>query len=447
MLKKSLNKFFFISTGLNYFHFLKEISTNYHQNSIESMSNDYLSKILNHSYQNCNFYKNRMIEAGLNLPNINDSVNSRFRFIEPITKNQVAEGLTISKDYNARKWYENASGGSTGTPTKFIQDLNYKKWYIATSNFYYTELLDLDEISSKKVILWGSSRDLFDGNSGITPRIINWINNQCILNSFRINEDDFTKYVQTINRFKPEIIRGYAASLYEMARFIEKKHLKISSPKVIISSAENLTDEMRATIQEVFGCPVYNFYGSRETASIAGECRHGKMHVFNFNNFVEIVDDGNNYVKEGQTGKILVTNLHNYAMPFIRYEIGDMATVSKSKCKCGSSLPLIGGLQGRIQEQFIKKDGSIVFGYFFVHLLGVLHNGGFVKKFQLIQKEYDKIVLKVVAKKKIDPVQMSLIEEKIKVAMGKDCKIKWEYVDDIPSLSNGKYLYTKSLVH
>ena len=95
---------------------------------------------------------------------------------------------------------------------------------------------------------------------------------------------------------------------------------------------------MRADIEEAFGTKVYNFYGSREVSNLAGECKKGLMHTFDFWNYLEVLDDNNQPVKEGEEGKVVVTNLVNYSMPLIRYEIGDLALRGPAQCTCGNNL-------------------------------------------------------------------------------------------------------------
>jgi len=363
---------------------------------------------------------------------------------ELLRKNQ---NKLISNDSNNRKSVQNFSGGSTGEPTMFLQDHCYYKWFMATNKYYYEDMLDIDENNVKKVLLWGNPQDLFEGNEDFGRKIKNWLTNKIFLNSFKMSEKDMITYIKTINEYKPKLIRGYTGSLYELAKFSEKNNLHIHTPCRLVCSAETLASEMREKIETVFGTKLYDFYGSRETASIAGECKDGNIHIFSFNNILEILDRNNNPVTEGEEGRIIVTNLHNYSMPFIRYELGDTAVLGPENCSCGNFLPCLKKICGRLEEQFIKKDGSIVIGYFFVHLIGVLLNKGYIKKFRVIQEEFDKIRIIAILNKGLPEHEKNEIEQKIKVEMGADCKIQWEFVDTIPTTQSGKYLYTQSHVN
>lgn len=423
--------------------YLKIKSINNESNSSQSQEK-HLENLLLHAYRNVPYYNRIFKEIGI----VNNGTLdlSKFDKIPILTKKIIRSEKLISKDYKTRKYYYNSSGGSTGVPTKFIQDIYYKRWYLATIQYYYQDMLGIDEMNVKKIVLWGLPRDSFKEHFELGDRLSTWLTNTTFLNSFRMTKGDMERYIKIINSRRPDLIRGYASAIYEICKYAEEANLSIHTPKILVSSAETLRDEMREKIESVFGTKLYNFYGSRETASLAGECKCGLMHIFMFNNHIEILDNHDQPVHEGESGKIIVTNLHNYSMPFIRYEIGDAAVLGPKKCKCGNNLPTLKKVAGRLEENFIREDGNIVLGYFFVHLFGVIHNRGFISKFQVIQEDYKKIRILIVPEFEISDLEKRNIEDKIKTAMGKDCEIIWDFVEDIPKTKSGKYLYTKSFV-
>ena len=422
------------------YHRIKSITD---KKSLLRFQEEQLKYLILHADKNVPYYHRVFKEIGI----LNNGVDlSKFDKIPIFTKEIMAKyhKNLISKDCKSRRWCFNSSGGSTGEPTRFIQDDCYSKWANATQQYYYQDLLGIDERNVKKIILWGSERDVFKGSVGLKAKVGYWLTNTIPLNSFRMTEEDMKNYIKIINSFKPDLIRGYAGSLYELCRYAEKKKLTVFAPKILISAAETLRDEMREKIESVFGTKLYDFYGSREAASIAAECKNGLMHVFMFNNYVEILDGHNQPVQEGKEGRVIVTNLHNYSMPFIRYEIGDMAVLGPEKCACGNMLPTLKKATGRITDHFVKEDGTIIHGEFFTHLF---YLKDWVKAFQIIQEDYNKIrILVVQVGEAADENQKKDIENKIRVVMGENCKIHWEFVEDIPGTKSGKYLYTKSLV-
>ena len=200
-----------------------------------------------------------------------------------------------------------------------------------------------------------------------------------------MTEEDMESYIATVNSFKPDLIRGYAGSLHELCRYTKKRDLTIHKPKILVSAAETLSDEVRQIIEAVFGTKLYNFYGSREATTIAGECQLGLMHMFMFNNYVEILNNYNQPVKEGEEGKVIVTNLHNYSMPLIRYEIGDMATLGPEECRWGKPLSTLKRVTGRITDHLVKEDGTFISG---LALTPTFNLKDWLKAFQIIQEDY-----------------------------------------------------------
>lgn len=126
----------------------------------------------------------------------------------------------------------------------------------------------------------------------------------------------------------------------------------------------------RAFLERIFGCPIYDQYGCGECGSIAFECsEHSGLHITSEHCIVEIVNE--NFEDAGyETGDIIVTDLDNYAMPFIRYKIGDRARLLEKKCACGLAHPLLFGIDGRSADTIVLKDGSKVHGVFFTDIIG-----------------------------------------------------------------------------
>jgi phenylacetate-CoA ligase len=401
-----------------------------------------LSKLLRHCCENVPYYQRIFDEIGI----VYDSVDfSNYHKIPILTKQsirQYSNDLRLT-DLHRRKWYYVTSGGSTGEPVSVMHDKENDRWGWATNHYYYKEILGVERIKYKEIRLWGNERDIFIGGIGLKKTFHNFVTNALVLNSFRMTNHDIEKYISVINKSHPAIVSGYAGSLYEICRYAENKHIPLHTPKVVTSGAEMVTEEVRDQIERVFRVKLFDFYGSRETENLAGECRDGLFHMFSFHNLIEVVDDQNRPVCEGDEGRILVTPLHNYTMPLIRYEIGDMGILGPEQCSCGNVLPTLRKVTGRITDHFRLENGTLIHGEYFTHLF-YLKN--WVKSFQVIQEDYKKIRIIVVLTGTINSNDKEDIEMKMQLVMGQDCMIIWEFVDDIPKTKSGKYLYTKSLV-
>jgi phenylacetate-CoA ligase len=350
-----------------------------------------------------------------------------------------------SEDLAKRQWEFNTSGGSTGEPIKLIQDQDYFERAIAISRLYCKWIGR--EIGEPEVCLWGSERELFQNSMGWKAFFSNQLTNTTYLNAFRMSPQKMREFVDVLNSKRPKLIVAYAQAIYELAKFAEEERLSVVPQKAIITSAGTLYAFMREKIESIFQCRVFNRYGSREVGDVACE-RPGfeGLWVAPWGSYVEIVDDDDHPVPPGVEGNILVTSLINYAMPLIRYKIGDRGVLA-AESQSLKTVQILHKVSGRITDNFKTRTGKIVPGEYFIHLLGVVLNNEDIKKFQIIQKSYDLILLKIVKTDKNSELDTSRIVEKINLVMNENYVINVEFVDDIPPVSSGKYRYTISEVY
>lgn len=407
--------------------------------SSEEQSQAYLQSLLDYGSMQVPYYTN--------LTNSGQEGNSDIANFTVLTKPLIRENFDRlkSEEIASRNCFLNSSGGSTGQPISIMQDREFEEWREATELFYYRQFLGIDFGGLPQVILWGSTKDIQrqTKTKGVKAKLLKFIQPTTFLNSFKMTKEDLQQYVEIINQERPVLIKAYAGSLYQLAKFARNNNLSIHRPKLLYTSAETLRPFMRELIEDVFRCKVYDFYGSREVGAIAGECSRGKMHIFNFNNYVEVVDPDNNPVQLGEEGRILVTTLHNYAMPLIRYEIGDMAIPGKP-CQCGSQLPTLERITGRVKDHFITKEGTLVDGGYFTRQF---YFRKWVDEFQVLQKDFDRIEIYYVSNGEPVKAEMADICTEIRLVMGEDCQIEWHQVEEVPRTPQGKLLYTRSLVN
>jgi phenylacetate-CoA ligase len=232
----------------------------------------------------------------------------------------------------------------------------------------------------------------------------------------------------------PQILSGYPSSLYEMTR-IYKENSVLLDLKMILSNSELLTDSTREYLESAFGCPVYNDYSSFELHNIAAECSFKSMHIHSDANIVEIIKDGEQ-VAPGETGEIVVTNIRNRAMPFIRYRTGDYGAISEEPCPCGRGLPVLKSIEGRKDEYLVLPSGGRISPRVFDPLDLIFHQ--YVSKFQIIQKQKDKFLIKVVRGANYhDDVTRMLIRE-AKKCFPQPIDVEVVPVEDISRTGRGK---------
>ena len=169
---------------------------------------------------------------------------------------------------------------------------------------------------------------------------------------------------------------------------------------------------------------------------IASECeRHRGMHISAENLYVEVIKDGRE-AKPGEVGEVVITDLHNYGMPFIRYKNEDLGRMSVNKCSCGRGLPLLEKIEGRVVDMIKTPNGKILTGLFFPHLMKDFRE---IEKFQVIQSSLDSLTVKIQSDKDHGAVPINTIRSIIRQCTGKSMRINIEIVDEIPLSPSGKF--------
>ena len=211
--------------------------------------------------------------------------------------------------------------------------------------------------------------------------------------------DALLDIVDEIRRFKPQVIVAYASGAGALARFINDRNLRDWADAIpVLTGAEGLLPHDRAEIDRAFGA-AFDTYGCREVMLMASECEaHEGMHTSMENLIVEVVVREGNTVRAarpGETGEVVITDLHNLACPMIRYVNGDLAVAgADERCRCGRGLTRIGQIQGRVTETMYDGQGRAVGGLVFNILFSTI--GHVARSFQVHQREDGSVIFKVV---------------------------------------------------
>jgi phenylacetate-coenzyme A ligase PaaK-like adenylate-forming protein len=218
--------------------------------------------------------------------------------------------------------------------------------------------------------------------------------------------------VARLNNFQPEVITGYPSVLRVLAGEQQEGRLKIV-PKIILCSAEQLTDETRLFIEERFSCPVGNVFCSTEGGEVSILCDHGRMHLNSDWIIVEPIDSMGNSVPPGtMSDAILVTNLMNAVQPIIRYQVDDCVILHEAPCGCGLPFPYV-DILGRTDDMpsFEGENGRVRLSPI-VFLNAVCDIEG-LSIFQFIQSDPETLVMRVQYLKEADPevVNRQILEE------------------------------------
>lgn len=360
-----------------------------------------------------------------------------------LTKDHVRNHLRklIAENASKSRIFENATGGSTGIPLTFYQDLAYQTTAEAL-DAYIRELWGIKPYD-RTALVWGADRDFHE--LSLKEQFYIWRHRSRSLNAFRMTDDSLLAFCQMLTRWRPPYLMGYSSALEALAYCARKNGIGNLSFKSIRSTAETLWPHQRKIIEETFNSPVYNFYGSREINNLASECpEERRLHMISTWRYIEIVDEKGNQVPNGQPGNIVVTDMSNYAMPFIRYCNEDIAQMAREPCPCGRPSPVLEALLGRSTDLIYTPRGDIIHGEFFTHLF---YGRNDIYRFQVYQSALERLVLRYVPIGEPPKEYIEKVVEKIRERMGEGIEIEVEVCDKIPIPPSGKYRFTISDVN
>ena len=404
-----------------------------------------LESLLRHAIENVPFYRDRAPRPELSAFPVlrKEDVHANFEHLMEPSLLAEYKAPQRTKGYG---WVEVKTGGSTGTPTVVIHDRDFRDW--GRAGRLYSQWMCGFPIGTPFFMLWGSMRDINDARDSLQKRVLNSLLQVLPLNAFLMDGARMSGYAAQIGGSSIAHLMAYVDAAHQLARFIEKRGTPVRKLDSVMACAGTVTDEFREVLVRVFGARVHNKYGSRECADMACECAAGGFHIYATGVHLEIVDERGEPVPAGTTGRILVTLLHNRRFPIIRYEIGDIGALSAKPCACGSPLPLLERVEGRMSEVITSASGGFVSPVYIRHLIGVTHNPGALERFQFVQTgatEYSLALQLDAAFPNADfEVLAALIERDFMKVLGDGAQITVRRVSDIPPNENGKFSYVQN---
>ncbi len=427
--------------GRNTLDYLEEYSVNELKSAeeLQLIQLQKLKKILQHCQENVSYYQKQWKSIGFDWREVRSLAD--YSQLPVLTKTDIRDNYNelIAKNFKGKS-FSKTTGGSTGQPLKFefSNESNERRIAVMMRGYGWAGLTP----GCKSLHLWGVEIGAVSKKRQFKMDLYHAFYGRKMLNSFNMTINNMVEYVDSINKYRPKIIVAYVAPLVMLAEFIQTNNLSVWVPESIITGSEGLLEFQRKKIEEAFGCKVFNTYGSREFMLIASECeQHKGLHINIDHLVVEICQDGIPCDTE-EVGDVVISDLHNYAMPFIRYEIGDLASMSsKQVCQCGKHFPLLKNIEGRKLDVIRTPDGRTVPGIFFPHLMKDIPN---IVRFQVVQEKLDKLIINYIVDNPINEEELLQIKGLVAERMGQDMDIEFRKVEDIPLTQTGKHRVTIS---
>lgn len=377
--------------GVQILRYLLEIKKNLRmgESEVRNYQDSKLRRLVSHAFETVPFYEELLNKNKID-PNSIQTI-SDLNKVPIINKDMLREvpfNEKISRSYFKRPLINYLTSGSTGKPfTIYVSEEGEKK---RIANFYR--------------IFFLHGYNIFDKTARVVGMVgvvrTRWFNRLGLLRKAKVPYDcSIGDQVQFIVNYKPDIIEGYPSRLNLIAQHIGDNHIKIRRPKAVITNSETLFPDIRKRVEEAFGVEVTNVYDSWEFGQIAWECqKHNGLHFNSDSLIVQIIKD-NRESEDGQPGEIVVTDLDNYAMPLIRYNIGDIGIKSRRKCDCGVAFPLLETILGRSNDFLFSPKGEEI-PPLIIDQIVKAHKG--ISEFQIVQNSREALTIEIVASKDYD---------------------------------------------
>lgn len=248
---------------------------------------------------------------------------------------------------------------------------------------------------------------------------------------------------RALRAFRPDIVTGYAGALVRAAQTMSEADRATLRVRFTAAHSEVLTAQMRQQIATGFASPVYEIYDCNECNVIAWQCvSSGALHVRDDAVVVEILVDGRP-VAPGERGEVVLTSLHSFAMPFIRYRLGDIVMRGSATCACDQPFSTLHAVQGRMADYFPLVGGRLLHPY---EIVAIGNTTPWLREYQLTQQREDLIVLHVVPWEQPSASAVDDLRTRIATVLGDDVTVRLEVVAALRVEPNAKFRVCRSLV-
>jgi phenylacetate-CoA ligase len=402
--------------------------------TIRSLQEKKLSRLISHAYRNVHYYREVMDSRGIKPSDIR-TIEDLQAF--PITSKKELQALTqketLAQNIDPKQCKTFATSGTTGLPLK---------------TFFTRQDNTLKNLSWARVFLTGGMRPwhrmaAFVGQP-VPKAGRSWYERLGLWRRKEISTWNSPEtWINDILSWKPQVLVGYVMTLKIFGETLQADPTREFKPRIIFHSSAVLDDASRQFLKSAFACRIMDIYGSDEAGCIAWECEFcSGYHLCSDMVILEILKEGKP-VSPGEKGEVVMTNLHSYAMPFIRYRQGDVVTLSHRESACGRNFPLLERIQGRTDDFIVLKDGRKLSPHPFYHSIDPAPG---VRRWKIVQETPDQLTVMIEPGEGFNRETNRWIEDRLRRLVGKDMNISIQMVDSIKIDPSSKFRSVSSNV-
>ncbi len=395
-----------------------------------------LRRLLDHTHAHIPWYRARMDAVGLR-PRDLRSVEDLARL--PILSRAEARDCGAQRESTTTLLpsIRKQTSGTGGQPLSFGYDIASEHWRQAVKLRGYG--WSGYRLGMRTLSYWGAGAAKPSWSTRVKTGLDRGLKRETYFNCSVRSEQSMSAAIATLVQTRPRVLVAYAQAVADLARYVVASGMRRWGELPVIVGAEPLLPGDREVIERAFG-PVFETYGSRETMLLASECEaHEGLHVPTENIVLELVVRQNGTeraAQPGEVGEVVVTDLHNFGMPFIRYANGDLAEAGpQRRCRCGRALPRIAAVQGRITDVLIDGEGARIAGTTFLIMFVALAEA--VRRYQVVQHRDRSITLRLVLARPLSDSDRAHITRTV-TTYCKGLPVRIDEVREIPTSASGK---------
>lgn len=413
-----------------YLEFREKYSfNNYRQLSADAIRSFQLKRIqdiVRDANQHSPFYRNRLGDVK-HLDDIEQ--------LPILSKSDLRQHMsTLVRDgYPVQNLLKGQSSGSTGTPLNLlISDESIKARFATLDNYY--ALFDC-HYGDRRVRMGGSKIKPADD---MKPPfwIMNKFDNQLQVSPYHLSENTFPHYMSVLNAFAPVYFHGYAHALYNLAVLYREHGDCTYTPRALFLDSERVLPHYKSIIEDVFGAPALETYGLGEVGIVAVEYPDRQIRVLDLSVWIEVVDENGKPVRDGESGRLIVTELYQSNVPFIRYDTGDIGSISSNNTGGEWSGTILKSFDGRSDDIIVTPEGRRI-----SRLDHVIKPGRGIIESQIAHVSPTEIVIRIVPASDFDEKSMIDVMHVAKALLGSEMQISWTTVSEIPRTNKHKFKY------
>jgi phenylacetate-CoA ligase len=409
---------------------------------LEAYRDARLRSLLVHAYERVPYYRKLFDRHRLHPRHIRGAVDLG---LIPITTKQDLRGLPVDRvlasGLDPRRLLSVRTSGSTGEP------FTIRRTWLEDKRQYLLRLRALQSFGMRIGDCRVSVGVVRPGDPNDRKVIGRALRAFGIHRSIRLDGLEEPEIVAArLRQLRPAVITGMPGMLCRVADHLASSAGPAVRPRLLVVGGETLTPVMQRRLRQGFDAPVRQLYGSHEFPLLGWECSvSGQFHTCDDGLILEVLRDGQP-ANPGEQGEVVATNLNAFAMPFIRYRLGDIVTCGNERCGCGRPFSTIRDIQGRAIDSFTLPDGRVIHPYQILTSL-MADADTWIRQYQLLQERRDRIVLRVIPVDGQVSDHVSRVEQSVLPLLGPGVEFRVQLLDQIPLDPTGKFRPARSLVH